>query len=110
MAKRTIKEGEPLDPIQIGDTITLEFLDGSTISELMAVKPLSGGCEDCCMWGTGVKCYDGWEVKDSAKYGEYFKTMSLCCTKPVLNRESKEYAEFCKFIKLDSLLEDLLGR
>lgn len=107
MAKRIIKEGEPIDPIQIGDTITLEFLDGSTISELMAVKHFGSNCEGCAMFDTGVECYAGWEVKDSEKYGEDFKSMALCCTRPVLDRDSNEYAEFCKFIKLDSVLEGL---
>ena len=107
MANRTIKEDEPIDPIQIGDIITLEFLDGSTISDLLAVKHFGSNCNGCAMHFTGVNCYSGWEVKDSEKYGEDFKSMTLCCTKPVLDRESKVNPEFCKFIKLDSLLEDL---
>lgn len=104
---RTIKEGEPIDPIQLGDIITLEFLDGSTISELMAVKHFGRDCEGCAMLHTGVACYDGWEVKDPEKYGEDFKEMALCCTKPVFDRENDEAGEFCKFIKLDSVLEGL---
>lgn len=107
MAKRKIKEGEPIDPIQIGDIITLEFSDGSSLSEFLAVKHFGSNCEGCAMLNTGVECYDGWEVKGPEKYGEDFKEMALCCTKPVLNIESNEHAEFCKFIKLDSLLEDL---
>ena len=107
MARRMIKEGEPMDPIQVGDIITLDLKNGQTISELLAVEPWSSNCKDCAMSCTGVECYDGWEVKDPEKYGKDFKSMALCCTKPVLDSKSKELAEFCKFIQLDTILENL---
>lgn len=71
MANRTIKEGEPIDPIQVGDIITLEFKDGSSTSEFLAVERCGLSCEDCAMWGTSVYCYSGWGIKDPEKYSVY---------------------------------------
>lgn len=107
MANRTIKEGEPIDPIQVGDIITLELKDGTTISGLLAAEHWSGDCEDCDMFGTGVRCYTDWVVKNPGKHEEGFDSMSLCCTKPVSGLEVGVRPEFCRFIKLDTVMENL---
>lgn len=107
MANRTIKEREPIDPIQPGDIVTLELWNGSIISELLAVGNRGSGCKGCALYYSGVACYAGWEVKNYEKYGKDFNTIALCCTKPVSDRARDENPEFCKFIKLDSVLEDL---
>ena len=107
MARRIIKEGEPMDPIQVGDIITLELKNDQTISGLLAVEHPSGDCRDCAMSGTGVNCYDGWDVKDPEKYGEGFDSMALCCTSPVLGPGIDVKPQFCRFIKLDEVLENL---
>lgn len=107
MAERIIKEGEPIDPIQIGDIITLELLNGSTISWFLAVEPCSNSCEHCAMRSTAVYCYDGWKIKDPEKYRAGDDTMALCCTNPVLGPGIEVKPEFCRFIKLDTIMENL---
>jgi hypothetical protein len=107
MAERIIKEGEPMDPIQVGDIITLELKNGKTISEFLAVESCSNNCKHCAMYGTGVKCYDGWAVRNPEKYVEGFDYMALCCTSPVLGPGIEVLPKFCRFIKLDTIMENL---
>lgn len=111
MARRTIKEGEHMDPIQVGDIITLELKDGSIISELLAVPAEGDVCKICYMFQNRQEhtycCFEGWEVRNPEKYGSDFKDMALCCTKPVLTRDDDQQPEFCRFVKLDTIMENL---
>ena len=107
MARRTIKEGEPMDPVQVGDIITLELKNGQTISGFIAVAPCSDSCSHCDMWSTRVHCYDGWALRNPEKYGEGFDSMALCCTDPVLGPGIDVKPKFCRFIKIDTIMENL---
>lgn len=112
MANRTIKEGEPMDPIQVGDIITLELKNGSTISGLLAVPADDNACATCYMFHNrkrhACNCFDKWVIKNPEKYGTgLYRDVALCCTKPVLYAGSKIQPEFCKFIKIDDIMENL---
>lgn len=111
MARRAIKEGEPIDPIQVGDIITLELKDGSIISDLLAVPAEGNVCAACYMLQHKERyhytCSCGWEIKNPEKYGADYTDVALCCTKPVLTKEGNQQPEFCRFIKLDEMLENL---
>ena len=112
MVRRTIKEGEPMDPVQVGDIITLELKNGSVVSDLMAVHADEDACATCYMFHNrerhSCKCFDGWIIKNPDRYGSGFHTdVSLCCTKPVFTMENEQKPEFCKFIKIDDIMESL---
>jgi hypothetical protein len=112
MAKRTIKEGEPMDPIQVGDIITLELKDGSVISDLLAVPADDYDCDTCYMSHNrkrhACRCFEGWVIKNPDRYGSGLYTdVALCCTEPVFTKNSTDIPKFCRFIQLDTIMEDL---
>ena len=112
MAERVIKEGEPMDPVQVGDIITLELKNGSIVSDLLAVQSDDDGCATCYMFHSrkkhGCRCFDGWKIRNQENYGSGpYTDVALCCTKPVFDMENSNKPEFCRFIKLDSILESL---
>lgn len=114
MAKRIIREGKPMDPIQVGDIITLKLKDGSIISELLAVPSDASinACRECHLFRNremhACKCSDGWVVRTPEKYGAgFYKDVALCCTKPVFTMENNPRPEFCRFIKIDTIMENL---
>ena len=113
MARRTIKEGEPIDPIQVGDIITLELKNGSIISELLAAPAhdSENACCECYMFRNrerhACNCFDKWVLKNPERHGSDYTDVALCCTKPVFATESSHNPEFCIFIKIDTIMENL---
>lgn len=99
---RTIKAGDDLETlVKVGDIVRLE---GFTDDPVIAIAARRSGALDCsgCVLDVAHSCSATMRDHTGAPYN-----VSICCIRPSWMMQKGERHRFVKFIKLDSVLENL---